>query len=349
MILPQSYLATLILMIFGMLCLGSWANTFKMGGKWRFELYYFDFALGVLVVALLLAFTVGSLGFDGFSFNDDLMHAGKRQWFYAFVAGVIFNFANMLLMAAISVAGMSVAFPLGIGCAMVIGSLLTLIVRGTGSPALLLAGCLAIVIAMILNGAAYRTLGVLRHEAIAKAGKASSTRRPSSAKGIILSVVSGLLIGSVAPLMQSSMVGELGLGAYSVIVVFAIAVFFSTFAFNMFFVNLAVEGEPVEISEFFRARPKLHLLGFSGGAVWTIGATAALVASAATEGARLHPATSFALSQGFAVIAALWGLVAWREFRGSNAKVKILAVLMLVAYIGGLALLSFAPLYVRKG
>jgi glucose uptake protein len=349
MILPQTYAVTLIVMIFGMLCLGSWASTFKFGGTWRFELYYFDFAFGVLLASLLLAFTVGSIGFDGFSFTDDLLHAGKRQWFYAFVAGVIFNFANMLLTAAVSVAGMSVAFPMGIGTAVVIGTLLNLLVRKAGNPLLLLAGCLLIMVAIAADGFAYSALGVARHLALAKAGKAKSTMRPSSLKGIILSLVSGLLMGSFAPLIQNSMEGELGLGPYSVAAVFGVGVFFSTFAFNMFFVNLAVEGDPVEIGDYFKARATLHLLGLSGGVLWALGATAALVAGAAPMGTRLSPSLAYQLSQGFAVIAALWGLLVWREFRGSDLKIKLTTVLMLLLYIGGLVLISMAPLYVRRG
>jgi glucose uptake protein len=347
MLLPQTYVVTLVVMIFGMLCLGSWANTLKLGRTWRFELYYFDFAFGALLAAMLLAFTVGSSGWDGFSFIDDLMHAGKRQWFYAFVAGVIFNFANILLTAAISVAGMSVAFPIGIGSAVVIGSLLSLILRHGGNPLLLLGGCLLIMLAIVADGSAYTALRILRHEAMAKAGKAKSTRRPSSLKGIILALVSGLLMGSFAPLVKNAMEGDLGLGPYAVSAIFTLGVFFSTFAFNMFFVNLAVEGDPVEMGDYFKARFKLHLLGLSGGALWAIGATGVLVATAAQGPANLGISLTAFLNQAFAVVAALWGLLVWKEFSGSDAKVNILAGITIILYIVGLVLISLAPLYVR--
>ena len=345
MILPQTYEATLILMIFGMLCLGSWANTFKLGGKWPFELYYFDFAFGVLGAALLLAFTAGSFGSDGFSFTDDLLQAGKRPWFFAFVAGGICNFGNMLLMAAISVAGMSVAFPLGIGTAVVVGCLLTVLLRGGDS--MLLAGCVPIVLAMVLASSAYRAMEVLRHEAVARSGRAKSTRRPSAVKGILLSVAAGLLLGSFYPLVQGAMQGEPRLGVYSVGMLFAVAIFVSTFVFNLFLINLAVDGE-VQIGQYFRAPAKRHALGVAGGMVWAVGAAATLLAGTPGEGVRVAPAAP-ALCQGFAVIAALWGLLAWKEFRESNTKVKALAVLMLAAYIGGVVLLSLAPLPVQQG
>src|ERR1019366_4863200 len=180
MILPQTHAAVLFLMILSLFCWGSWANTYKLAGKWRYELYYFDFAAGGAVAAFLYAFTVGNLGYDGFSFLDDLMHAGKRQWLYGFMAGVILNLANMILMSAISVAGMATAFPVGIGVATIVGTTLAYAAGRTGSPALLFAGCALIAVAVVAAALAYRFHAILRHEELARAGKAASTRRPSS-------------------------------------------------------------------------------------------------------------------------------------------------------------------------
>jgi glucose uptake protein len=342
MLLPQTYVATLVAMIFGMLCLGLWANTFKLGGTWRFELYYFDFALGVIVAAVLLAFTAGNVGFDGFSFMDDLMHAGKRQWFYAFVAGAIFNFANMLLTASMSVAGMSVAFPVGIGSAVIVGALLSLVLGHGGSPGQLLAGCLAIVVAIVADSVAYTSLGVLRHEVLAKSGKAKSTRRPTSWKGIILALLSGLFMGCFPPLVQNSMEGEVGMGPYSMSFVFAMGLFLSTFVFNMFFVNLAVEGDPVEFGTYIGASAKLHLLGVFGGVLWAIGSTAVVVAAAAPPAANLGSPLNYQLSKDFAVIAAICGLLFWKEFREADSKIKFLALVTLVLFVAGVALISLA-------
>ena len=196
MILPQTYNVALLVMILSMLCWGSWANTYKIAGKWRFELYYFDFAIGLLVAAFILALTLGSLGFDGFSFDDDLMHAGKRQWFFGFMAGIVFNLANMLLMGAISLAGMAVAFPVSIGLALIIGVTANYLVKPAGNPMLLFGGCLLVLAAIIVDAVAYNIMAVIRHEAKARAGKTRSTRRPTSAKAIVLSLVSGVLMGS---------------------------------------------------------------------------------------------------------------------------------------------------------
>jgi len=122
MILPQSYPAVLFLMVLSLLCLGSWASFFKFAGRWRFELFYLDFAIGLLLASVIYAFTVGNLGYDGFNFIDDLQHAGKRQWMYVFIAGLIFNFGNMLLMGAVSVSGLAVAFPMGLGVALLLAT-----------------------------------------------------------------------------------------------------------------------------------------------------------------------------------------------------------------------------------
>ena len=158
MILPHTYFATLLVLFFSMLCWGSWANTQKMTGKWRFELFYFDYAFGVLLTAIICAFTLGSLGYDGFSFLDDLMNAGKRYAAMGFGAGVIFNLANMLLVAAITVAGLAVAFPVGIGLALIIGVIWNYAIRPQGNPILLFAGCALVVGAIIVDAIAYRAM-----------------------------------------------------------------------------------------------------------------------------------------------------------------------------------------------
>jgi glucose uptake protein len=345
MILPQTHAAVLFLMILSLLCWGSWANSYKLAGKWRYEIYYFDFVAGVVVAAFLYALTVGNLGFDGFSFADDLMHAGKRQWLYGFTGGMVFNLGNMILMSAISVAGMAVAFPVGIGVAIIVGTSLAYAARSTGSPALLFGGCVLIAAAAAAAALAYRYQAVLRHEELARAGKAASTRRPSSIKGIVLALVSGLILGSFFPLVEKARGGDLGLGPYAIAVVFAIGVFFSTFVFNVFLMNLPVEGEPLEIPEIFRSTLKQHLLGLAGGAVWCTGLVASLAVTSAPAEARVGPVEGYFLAQGFPLIAALWGILAWKELKGSDLRVKALAVVMFVLFVCGLLLISQAPLH----
>lgn len=338
----------MLLLILGMVFWGSWANTLKLVGKWRFELYYFDFAIGLALAAFILAFTAGNLGFDGFSVLDDLGHAGKRQWFYGFVAGIIFNFANMLLTAGISVAGMAVAFPVGIGLSIIVGTAVGLVTKQGGNPALQTGGCALIMLAILLIAVANSMANVQRHEALARAGKAKSTRRPSSAKGVILSAVSGLLMAAFYPMLQKGMEGDLGLGPYAILAVFSLGVFSSTLVFNIFFMNLSVEGDPVEIADYFKAKPTYHLLGTLGGILWACGAVSLLAVSASPVAGSISPALSNWLRQGFPLIAALWGLLAWREFRGSDFSAKFLAFLMLIVFGLGLTLISLAPLYIRR-
>jgi glucose uptake protein len=347
MILPQTHAAVLFLAILSLLCWGSWANSYKLAGKWRYELYYFDFAVGVAVAAFLYAFTVGNLGFDGFSFMDDLMHAGKRQWLYGFMGGVIFNLANMILVSAVSVAGMAVAFPVGIGVATIVGTTLAYAARRAGNPALLLAGCALIAAAVVAGVLAYRFHAILRHEELARAGKAASTRRPSSVKGIVLALVSGLLMGSFFPLVDKAREGDIGLGPYAVAAVFAVGVLLSTFVFNVFLMNLPVEGEPLEIPDIFKSTPKQHLLGFAGGAVWCTGMVTSLAAASAAAEVRLGAVAGYFLGQGFPLIAALWGILRWKEFKGADLRVKVLAVFMFLLFACGLLVIAQASLHVR--
>jgi len=348
MILPQSYSAALILLFVALFLWGSWANTLKLVGRLRFELYYFDFAIGFLITSVVVAFTLGSLGFDGFSLMDDLSHAGKRQWFYVFVAGIIFNFANMLLTAGISVAGMAVSFPVSIGLSILVGSFIGLVTKRPDNGGLLAGGCLFILVSMILIALANSLATVQRHEALARAGKAKSTRRPGSAKGVVLAAVSGLLMSAYFPLIQRGMEGELGLGPYATVMIFGIGVFISTFVFNIFFMNLSVEGDPVEIADYFRARPVLHILGAMGGFMWAAAALCSLLALSTPGILRVGPAVQTWTRLGFPVIAALWGLVAWREFRGSDLRAKALACATILLFALGLTLVSIAPLYLHK-
>lgn len=352
MILPHTYLATLLVVFFSMLCWGSWANTQKMSGKWRFELFYFDYAFGVLLAAVICAFTLGSLGFDGFSFLDDMMNAGKRYAALSFGAGVIFNLANMLLVAAIAVAGLSVAFPVGIGLALIIGVIWNYLIRPQGNAILLFTGCALVVAAMVVDALAYRAMEMLRAEAKAKAGQTRSTRKKVNLKGVFLSLASGVLMGSFYPLVVMAKsnewggtAGENGLGPYAIGVVFALGILFSTFVFNLFFMNLPVEGEPVEFVDYFKGSPKQHLLGLAGGVIWCAGTIANFVGSSAPESVQVGPAISLALGQGAAMVSTLWGLLLWREFAGADARIKAFIFIMLALFITGLAMISVAPLY----
>ena len=347
MILPQTYAAALALMILTMICWGSWANTFKMTRKWRFELFYFDYAAGVGIAAVIYAFTAGNMGFDGLMFMDDFMHAGKRQWLYGFSGGVVFNLANMLLVAAISVAGLSVAFPVGIGMALVIGVVLNHLIKPSGNAFLLFAGCAVVVAAIVVDAIAYRSLARTQQLEQIKAGLARSTRVRVPVKGIVLSIAAGLLMGLFFPLVEMSKAGEIGLGPYSAGFVFAAGVFLSTFVFNLFFMNLPVQGEPVEMLDYFRGRFRDHLMGWLGGIIWYTGAIASFAAASAPPEVQVGPAISYAIGQGATMVSALWGILVWKEFAGADTRAKSLLVMMCALFLTGLTLVSIAPLYAR--
>lgn len=333
MILPETYAAALALMIVSMICWGSWANTFKLARNWRFELFYFDYAIGVFVAGLVAAFTFGTFG-DNLTFLDNLSIAGKRQIGYAFVAGCVFNLANMLLVAAISLTGLSVAFPVGIGLALVIGVVWNFILKPTGNPLLLFGGAFVVVLAILVDALAYRAHGKTSGAAV----------KGFSLKGLVLSLISGVLMGSFYPLVQMSMHPEIGLGPYSVGPFFGTGVLLSTLVLNMYFMNLPVQGEPVPPMAYFRGRMRNHLLGLFGGILWATGAITNFVAAAAPE-AGVGPAVSYALGQGATLISALWGLLLWKEFAGATSQVRILLAIMLLLFAVGLGMVSVAPLY----
>jgi glucose uptake protein len=334
MILPTTYAVALVLLVLSMLCWGSWANTFKLARNWRFELFYFDYAIGVVIAAVVAAFTFGSLG-ENLSFLDNLDITGKRQIATAFVAGGIFNLANMLLIAAISLAGMAVAFPVGIGLALVIGVIWNYLLHPAGNPILLFSGAFLVVLAILVDALAYRNHGKT----------AGTVVKGFSLKGLIISLISGVLMGSFYPLVAMSTAGEIGLGPYSVAFIFSFGVLLSTMVFNLYFMNLPVQGEPVPLTDYFRGSARNHMLGLSGGILWCAGAIMNFAAAAAPPEVNVGPAISYALGQGATMISALWGLLVWKEFRGANARVRMLLTIMLLLFAVGLGAISVAPLY----
>jgi glucose uptake protein len=340
MILPQTYAAAICLMLLSAICLGSWANTYKAAHV-RFELYYFDFAFGVVIAAAISAFTVGSMGYDGFTFLDDLLHASKHALLYAFTAGVLFNLANMLLMAGIAVAGMAIAYAISAGLALFIGVIISHVSKPSGNPLLTFAGCLLVFAAILAAGAVYRFLGEIRHEAIARAGKAKSTRRPEAVKGIVISLLSGLLMAGSYPLIERARAGEYGFGPYSLLAVFSGGVLVSTFIFNLFFMILPIEGHAADFLDYFKLSARSHVLALGGGAIWTVGTLAAFTAASA-ENVRLLSSISYGLSQAPALLAFVWGALLWKEFKDGDSRVKSLAGLSLMLFALGVILVSLA-------
>jgi glucose uptake protein len=316
-----------------------------MAGNWRFELFYFDFAIGVMLTAAVAAFTVGTMGSDGFQFMDDVMQTGKRNIFFGVAAGVVFNLANMLLLGAISVAGMASAFPITLGTALAAGVIWSYFLKPQGNAVLLFGGSAIVLGAVVVAAFAYKKQAAMKLEEQAKAGLLKTSAPRVSPKAIILSLVSGLFMGSFLQLAEVSRTHGSGLGPYAIGFTFAIGVFLSTFVFSLFFMNLPVQGQPVEVRDYLhRGNLKRHALGIAGGAIWCVGAIANFVALGADASARPGPVAGFALSQGAAVLATLWGLFLWREFAGADFRVKNLLYVMLALFVCGLAMVSIASL-----
>jgi glucose uptake protein len=351
MILPETYLSALLLIILSMLCWGSWANTFKLTGRmqgtWRFELFYYDYSVGVLLAAIIAAYTFGSMGSE-LSFSDNLLIAGKRNMAYAAAAGMVFNLAHMLLVAAISVAGLAVAFPVGIGIALVMGVIWNYFLNPQGNPWLLASGVALVACAIVVDALAYTAHAKPATPAPGGRGK---TKSSTSSKGILLSVISGVLMGSFYPLVEMAKGGGVdaaGLGPYAVAFLFAVGVFVSTFVYNLYFLNLPVQGQPLSMAAYFKGTSGDHALGILGGLIWCVGAITNFVAASAPNKVQVGPAVSYAVGQGATMVSALWGVLVWKEFAGARTNVRILLTLMFILFLAGLLLVAIAPLYANR-
>lgn len=362
MLLPTTYAFTMTLLLLSMLCWGSWANTLKKSG-WRFELFYIDFSLGAVLAAVIAAFTVGSMGTD-LSVSDTFLLVGKRQIILAFAAGCIFNLANMLLVAAIEMAGMSVAFPVGIGLALIVGVIWSYTMQQVGNAYMLFGGCFLVLIAVILSAAAHGMMETLRRkkaEAIlaaalaeqlppdqqipAKKKKSTEPEGPGVYRGVWLALAAGLLMGSFYPVMGMSTEGELGISnPFAVTLIFSFGILLSTFIYNLYFMNLPVKGLPISFFAYFTGKLGQHGLGLLGGVIWMVGACANFAAAAAQGEAKAGPAVSYALGQGATFVSLLWGLLVWKEFAGASSGVTRLLLIMSILFLAGLSLVAIAPL-----
>src|SRR5579863_68693 len=313
-------------MLFSMLCWGSWANTQKIDKRWRFELFYWDYTWGLLACALLFGLTLGNRSSaSSDSFFHNLSAASARSLLEAFLGGVIFNLGNLLLVAAISVAGMAVAFPIGAGLALVIGAVINYFISPKGDPILLFGGIALICIAIILDAMAYRGL---------------SARANATTKGVGLSLACGVAVGLFYPFVAKALTGPNHLGPYTVYFVFALGAVVSNFPMNYRLMRRPVSGQPLRMKDYFKGRASLHAWGILGGVIWGIGTISNFVASYVPM---IGPATSFSLGEGNTMISAIWGIFVWNEFRGAGVRVKCLLAIMFLFFILGLSCIALAP------
>jgi glucose uptake protein len=323
MFVPHSFVVALIMMVASAVCWGSWANTYKGVKNYRFELFYWDYAVGIFLISLILAFTMGSTTNDATSFLNNVVSADNSNIASTMLAGVIFNLANLLLVAAIDMAGLAIAFPVSIGIALVVGVVSSYILQPKGHAGLLAAGVICALIAVILDGKAY--------------GSLATANRAVTRKSIVTCIVSGILMGVWAPFVTRSMTHGNTLGPYSVAVFLTLGALLSCLVWNVYFMKHPLAGQPVNFSEFFRGPASGHFLGILGGCIWGVGTVFNLVAANFTG-----VAISYAIGQSAPMVAALWGVLAWKEFRGANQRAYVYLGCMFVFYLLSILVISYA-------
>ena len=332
----NNYYLAIAFCVITMFCWGIWGNTQKLAGKtWRYELFYWDYVIGVLLFTLIFGLTAGSWGGGEWSFLTNIKQASPENFGWALLGGVVFNAANILLAAAISIAGMSVAFPVGIGLALIIGVFVNYYLKPEGDLKLLIAGVAIIVVAILCNAFAYK----LKADATKSTGESKGI-----GKGIILSLICGVLMGLFYPFVAKTMPKPEEFTAiapapglmtpYVAAFVFALGVFFSTFIFNAIAMRFPVSGEPITEKEYFKGGFPIHLVGILGGLIWGLGNGINLVAAG-----KAGPAISYGLGQGATLVSALWGILIWREFKGAPKKANVLNFAMFVLFLIGLGVI----------
>jgi glucose uptake protein len=325
MFVVESYFLAVIMCIITMICWGSWANTQKLATKeWPFQLYYWDYAIGVVILSLIFAFTLGSFGTAGRSFLMDLVQATMVALLLAFLGGVLFNLANILLVAAIDIAGMAVAFPIGIGLALVLGVITNYMATPVGNPLILFIGVALIAVAIIIDAIAYKRL--------------PAQGQKTTGKGIGISIAAGILMGffyrfvaaSISTNFANPEVGKLT--PYTALVIFSLGLFFSNFIWNSIVMARPFVGKPVPFTDYFKkGNTRLHLIGVLGGIIWNIGMSFSIIAAGSAGFA-----ISYGLGQGATMIAAFWGVFIWKEFKEAPEGTNKLIFLMFLFYLIGL-------------
>lgn len=331
MFIVNNYSLAIIFCFITMLCWGSWGNTQKLAGKtWRYELYYWDYVIGVLFTSIILAFTIGSIGDNGRGFLVDLNQAKWINLGSAFLGGVIFNAANILLSSAIAIAGMAVAFPVGIGLALVLGVIINYMGSQKGDPLFLFLGVGLVTIAIVINAIAYK--------------RASSINQKVGTKGILVSILAGVLMSFFYRFVAMGMDLEnfenpaVGLMTpYTAFVIFSLGVFISNFLFNTILMKNPISGEPTNYTSYFKGKLSIHTVGILGGIIWGIGNSLNLIAAG-----KAGAAISYGLGQGATLVAALWGVFIWKEFKNGPKGTNGLLAIMFVFFVLGIVSIIYA-------
>jgi len=332
MILIHNFLPAVIFLLFSMICWGSWSNTQKMTSKtWRFELFYFDFVCGLLLTALVAAFTLGSFGSDGRSFIEDIAQANSTSVMYAIAGGIVWNLGTLLLVAAMAIAGMAVGFPIGGGLAWVLGILVNFLIAGAqgNNTTILFSGVGLIVAAILFCMMAYKKLS---------AGKKGSTTKGliiSLLAGVTIAFFYGLVVKSLDPLYVEG--GSGNLTPFTGVFFFTVGAVLSTPIFNYFVMRHPVEGEKLTMKDYYKGDMKTHLTGVFGGIIWMAGMVVSFMAIP-----KAGPTISYALTNGAPVVAMFWGVFVWKEFKGAPKGTNTLLTAMFILFIAGLITITMS-------
>jgi glucose uptake protein len=308
---------------------GSWANTQKLAGKesWPFELYYWDYAVGVAFLGIVFCATLGSFGSAGTTALNNLHSLSGGPVWRAMGSGALFNVSNILLVIAIDAAGLALAFPVGVGLALVIGTIVSYYDAPKGSPLLISSGVLLIVFAMVMSTLANR--------------RAGSQLNVRTARGLLFAIAAGCLMGLFYPQLMLSISRDFNrspiqhgyLTPYTALLFFGLGLLVSNVLVNTLFMR----SQGSTFRQYLAAKPRLHWFGILGGAIWMLALGMNVIASGVAG-----PAVSYALGQGATLVAALWGVFVWKEFRGATSGTRLLVLFMLAGYSAGLILIGSA-------
>ncbi len=344
MFIVSTYGLAIVFCVLTMLGWGSWTNTQKIAAKnWRFELFYWDYIIGMLILGIVIAFTLGSHGSQGRGFIEDLKQAEWSSLLYPLLGGALFNLSNILLVAAIAMIGMALAVPLGVGIAMILGVILNYSSNPslTPHPSILFLGLGLVACALLFDSLSYQQVS-----------KESGSK--VNVKGLIITVAAGLIMSVfyyfVSKGMSAFTFTDAANGAkilnpleagkvtpYTALLSFFLGAFLSNFIWNTYMMYKPVQGEPVTYKMYFKGSFKIHIAGVLGAMIWGIAFTANLIAAPVAG-----PAISYGLGQGATLIVIIWGVFVWKEFKGAPKKAVTYLVLTFVAFLAGLTCIVLA-------
>jgi len=357
MLLPATYLSGLLLMILALICTGTWTSLYKTALPYRYELFNFDLAIGVVVLAAVAALALGAVQSGELTVGDNILITGYRLMAWALAAGFVFNLGNVILLSAISVSGISIAFPVAFGVALIIDAGLDFFGNPRVNALLLFGGALVILVAVALfivahfrhraaiAGAAKKT--ALQLDPRSKEAREAKKRARTVAPGGVaaLAIVSGILLAFPSRLLSMARETEVGLGPYGLMLFFAAGFFISTLLYSPFLLTFPVGGSPAQIGDYLRGGFKAHLLGILAGMMLCGGILAAGLVIASPAFTALGGLNFNLLYQSAPLLAVLCGALLWRELGNEGQSARPFLWSGFLLYAVGVGLIAFAPEY----